>query len=182
MTHLRQNSPMPRPDFEEIIKSLEGYAQNLKDNVRLGESKLVLAIKELVKVMGWSSTQADTNNIQVANLTDEIKELKGNLGVYAESARSESKTMLGLTWALGMVAVLQLLTGIVQIYLAKIQVTPILEQQYRAEKNLYEFCKEPSNWDVDDGGATPGSTCMESYTAYRNKFGEYEPAEQALRK
>ncbi len=173
---------MPRPDFEEIIKSLEGYAQNLKDNVRLGESKLVLAIKELVKVMGWSSTQADTNNIQVANLTDEIKELKGNLGVYAESARSESKTMLGLTWALGMVAVLQLLTGIVQIYLAKIQVTPILEQQYRAEKNLYEFCKEPSNWDVDDGGATPGSTCMESYTAYRNKFGEYEPAEQALRK
>ena len=92
---------MPRPNFEEIIKTLQEYSQ-------IGNSKLILADVEMIKVMGWSSAQADTNNIQIGNLTGEIKDLKGKLAIYSESAIEESKAMRHLTYALGVVAVLQL--------------------------------------------------------------------------
>lgn len=171
---------MPRPDFEEVIKKLDQYSRDLLDNQRYGESKLVLAFAEMVRVMGWSSVQADTNNIQIANLTDEIKDLKSELATYAKSAKTESRSMRYLTYALGAVAFLQLLVGIEQIYLAKIQVAPILHDQRRYEIGKYEFCKEPGNWDITDGGATPDSTCKSEYLNLRAKYGEYAPAEKVL--
>jgi len=73
-----------------------------------------------------------------------------------------------------------ILIGLFQIYLAKIQVDPILEQRYWKEKNQYEFCKEPGNWNMEDGGSTPNSDCKEVYLQLKSNFGKYPPAEKIL--
>lgn len=67
-----------------------------------------------------------------------------------------------------------------QTYLAKVPVDQIWEQQNRVDRNIYESCKEPGNWDIEDGGATPGSDCKDKYLQFRSKFGEYIPAEKIL--
>lgn len=167
----------PQSDFDEIITTLRGYAQSLLDNNRLGESKLVLAFAELVKVTGWSSEQADTNNIQVANLTEEIKDLKTKLEGYSKSSGRQSWVTFALTVVLG---ALTLVVAYGSYRFDAIQAAPILEQQSRAVKSQYEFCKEPGNWNVSDGGATPGSNCKESYLRLREQFGAYQPAEDVL--
>lgn len=124
---------MDRPDFTKIVKDLEGRAQSLKDNARLGESGVVLSISELVKVMDWSSSQLDTSNIQVGNLTDEIKELKSNLNEYSRSANGEAKAMRYLTYALAVVAVLQLVIAYGQYNLGQIQLDVAKEQRLTDE-------------------------------------------------
>jgi hypothetical protein len=121
--------------------------------------------------------QQDTNNIQIAKLIGEIQKLKD---VASENSDSSKRFA---TWSLTIAVaaiIVSLIIGSVQIYLAKIQVDPILEQQYRAERNSYEFCKEPGNWDIADGGSTPGSACKETYINLKEKFGTYPPAEQDL--
>lgn len=67
-----------------------------------------------------------------------------------------------------------------QTRLTEIQTAPILEEQIRKEINSYENCKEPGNWDVKEGGATPGSKCREVYIKLRGKLGIYQPAEKIL--
>lgn len=167
---------MTKPDFKEIAEDLRTHAKNLQDNARIGESKIVLAVAEMIPVFEWSSSQQDTNNIQIANLTEEIKTLKG---ITAENSVS-SKRVARWSLVLAVVAIfVSLVIGGVQIYLAKIQVDPILEQEYRTEKNAYDFCKEPGDWDIKDGGSTLGSTCKETYLKLREKFGTYPPAESA---
>jgi hypothetical protein len=168
---------MKKPDFGEVIQRLEEYSQNLSDGGQPGNSKLVLAFVELIKVMAWQSSQQDTNNIQVANLIGETQKLKD---ITAENSTS-SKRFAGWSLGISIVAIsVSLFIGGVQIYLAQIQVGPILEQQYRAESNLFEFCKEPGNWNTDEGGATPGSTCRDTYIKLKAKFEPYPPAEQVL--
>lgn len=122
--------------------------------------------------------QQDTNNIQIAKLIQEVQKLKD---ITSENSIS-SRRFAG--WSLGIAIVsilISLFIGGVQIYLAKIQAEPILEQRYRAESSLYEFCKEPGNWDIDEGGSTPGSTCRDTYVKLKEKFGIYPSAENALK-
>ncbi len=120
---------MEKPNFNDIIKKLGEYSQNLKENAQIGNSKLILAFAELIKVMGWSSDQSDTNNIQIANLTNEIKDLKTKLAAYSNSATAESKTMRYLTYALGLVAVLQLFIAYGQYMLGEVQVEVSRDQR-----------------------------------------------------
>src|SRR3990167_3808484 len=121
--------------------------------------------------------QQDTNNTQIANLISEIQKLKD-----ITSENSESSKRFAISSRIISIAaiIVTLIIGAVQIYLAKIQVNPILEQQYREERGSYEHCKEPGNWDIGDGGATPGSNCKNIYLELKQKFGIYPPAEQAL--
>lgn len=106
---------MERPDFKEMKKRLEGYSQNLKDNSQIGNSTLILAYIEMINAMMWSSSQQETNNQQVEVLTDEIRDLKNNLKEYSTSANNESKKMRNLTYALGLVAILQLFVAVASI-------------------------------------------------------------------
>jgi hypothetical protein len=118
--------------------------------------------------------QQDVNNIQIAKLIGEVQKLKD---ITSENSISSKRFA---NWSLGIAIVsilISLFIGGVQIYLAKIQVEPILTQKYRAERSLYEFCREPGNWDIDEGGATPGSTCKDSYLKLKEKFGAYPSAE-----
>jgi len=122
--------------------------------------------------------QQDTNNIQIDNLISEVQKLKD---ITSENSDSSKRFA---TWSL-MIAVVAIISsfiiGGVQIYLAKIQVNPILEQEYRVERSSYEFCKEPGNWDIPGGGSTPGSTCKEAYIQLKEKFGAYPAAEKTLK-
>ena len=67
--------------------------------------------------MEWSSHQSDTNNHQIANLTDEIKSLKSNLNEYSNSADNQSGRMFWLTVILGFIAILQVFIGYKQMTL-----------------------------------------------------------------
>lgn len=131
---------MDKPDFEKIIQELEQNSQNLKDNNQIGNSKLILAFAELIRVMAWSSSQQDTNNIQVANLTEEIKDLKINIKKYSTSADKESKSMRYLTILLGLVAILQLLIAYGQYKLGETQVDAAREQT-GLESSVWEYEK-----------------------------------------
>lgn len=168
---------MQKPNFKEIIKKLEEYSQNLRDNNQIGNSKLILAFVEMIRAMGWSSGQQDVNNIQIANLIGEIQTLRIITSENLDSSRRFARWSLTIAVA---AIVTSLIIGFTQIYLAKIQADPILEQQYQLEKRSYEFCKEPGNWDIGDGGATPESTCKETYVNLKEKFGTYPPAENSL--
>jgi hypothetical protein len=46
---------MPKPNYKEIIKTLEEYSQNLKENAQIGNSKLILAFTEMIRAMGWQA-------------------------------------------------------------------------------------------------------------------------------
>lgn len=119
---------MEKPDFKEVIAKLEDYSQNLKDNSQIGNSRLILAYVEMIKVMGWSSSQQDTNNTQIANLTDEIKTLHKNLKNYSSEASKESVWMRRVTIVMMIVAGFQLLIGIFQYKLGEAQIDWAHEQ------------------------------------------------------
>jgi len=112
----------------------------------------------------------------------------GNLAQYEllrrlafENSRSSKRYA---KWSLfsSIVAIgIALIIGGLQIYLAKIQVDPILDAQYRAERNIYELCKEPGNWKVSNDFGPEGTlTCKDIYIKLRVKFGTYPPAEYGL--
>ena len=122
--------------------------------------------------------QQDTNNIQIAKLIDEVQKLKELTSENSDSSKQFAVSSRGISIAAIFVS---LIIGGAQIYLAMIGVVPILEQQYRVGRDSYEFCKEPGNWDPNDGGATPRSTCKETYLKLKDKFGIYPPAENVLK-
>ncbi len=81
---------MEAPNLSEIKKRLEDFSQNLKDNYQIGNSKIILAIADLVSVIGWASVQQE----------------------------QYSKKLIALTWAIVTLTVLMLIGLLVQIYLA----------------------------------------------------------------
>ena len=81
---------MEAPNLSEIKKRLEDFSQNLKDNYQIGNSKIILAIADLVSVIGWASVQQE----------------------------QYSKKLIALTWAIVALTVLMLIGLLVQIYLA----------------------------------------------------------------
>ena len=81
---------MEPPNLSEIKKRLEDFSQNLKDNYQIGNSKIILAIADLVSVIGWASVQQE----------------------------KYSKKLVALTWAIVALTVLMLAGLLVQIYLA----------------------------------------------------------------
>ncbi len=60
---------MDEPNIPEVIKRLEGYSQNLKDNSQIGNSKIVLAFAEMITVMAWSSERQDKYSETLVTLT-----------------------------------------------------------------------------------------------------------------
>lgn len=60
---------MEEPNIKEITKTLEKYSQNLEDNAQRGNSKIVLAFTELIKVMAWSSKKQEEYSTKLVNLT-----------------------------------------------------------------------------------------------------------------
>lgn len=78
---------MVEPNIEEIVKKLGDYSKNLKDNYQIGNSKIILAIAELISVMGWASFQQD----------------------------KYSKKLVLLTWAIVVLTVLMLIGLVIQI-------------------------------------------------------------------
>ena len=119
---------MKKPNFEEIIKELEGISQNLRDNSRIGESGIVNAFTRMVSVMGWSSSQMDTSNTQVGNLTDEIKILHQNLKNYSEEARQEGVWMKRMTKVMVGLAIIQVTLAVIQWKVAESQISWSHEQ------------------------------------------------------
>lgn len=107
---------------------MEANSRGLKDNYRLGDGEIVLAFAEMIKVMGWTSSQLDTNNIQIGNLTDELKLLSKDFKSYGASADKESQRMYWLTIVLGIVAVLQLLIAYGQYRLGEVQIDTARDQ------------------------------------------------------
>ncbi|PIR77349.1 MAG: hypothetical protein COU30_02985 [Candidatus Magasanikbacteria bacterium CG10_big_fil_rev_8_21_14_0_10_38_6] len=81
---------MEAPNLSKIKKRLEDFSQNLKDNYQIGNSKIILAIADLVSVIGWASIQQERY----------------------------SKKLIALTWAIVALTVLMFIGLLVQIYLA----------------------------------------------------------------
>ncbi len=122
--------------------------------------------------------QQDTNNIQIAKLIQEVQNLKD---ITSENSIS-SQVFANWSLIIAIVSILiSLFIGGIQIYLAIIGVRPVLEQEYREQGRMYEFCKEPGNWNTTEGGSTPGSTCRATYIQLREKFGVYPPAEKGIK-
>ena len=122
--------------------------------------------------------QQDTNNIQIANLIGEIQKIKDIASENSDSSKRFATSSL----AIAIVAIISsFIIGGVQIYLAKIGVGPILEEEYRTERRLYESCKEPGTWNMKDGGSASESTCKNTYLKFRERFGTYLKAESVLK-
>lgn len=81
---------MEEPNIFEIIRKLEGYSQNLKENNQIGNSKLMLGTAELIKMLAWTGSQQD----------------------------KYSKIIVKLTWAIVVLTVLMLLGLCLQIGIA----------------------------------------------------------------
>ena len=115
---------MEKPNFEEILSELEEESENLRKNsVHIVDKGIIAAFKRMIQAMAWSSEQQDTNNIQVANLTEEIKSFRKDLEKYSTSASKESNEMRNLTYLLGIVALLQLGIAFGQYKLGEQQVS-----------------------------------------------------------
>lgn len=148
---------MKKPNYNEMIKRLEEYSQNLKDNNQIGNSTLILAFIEMISAMGWSSHQQDINNIQASNLTDEIKDLKNNLKKYSESANNEGKKMRNLTYFLGAVAIFQLFIAYGQYKLGQVQ-TEASQSQEKLQETIWKYDMDRNdrieardvNWRLED--------------------------------
>jgi len=91
--------------------------------------------------------------------------------VMVENSKS-SKRFAGWSLFISIVAIaISIFIGSVQIYLAKIQVNPILDEQVRNERRAYELCKEPGNANVIlDFGIDGMLPCPEVYKRLQNKF------------
>lgn len=160
----------------DIKRYIEGKTQ--QDLVEIQRNSVVDGDIYKAVTFEIQRIQQDTNNIQIANLIGEIQKLKS---IASENSDSSKRFA---TWSLviAIIAIaISLIIGSVQIYLAKIGVGPIWAQQYRIDKGQYEFCKEPGNWDIADGGSTPGSPCKETYLKLKKTFGSYSPAEQVIK-
>lgn len=161
---------MDKPNFEAIVKELEESAQSLNDNARLGDSKITSAFARMISVMGWSSHQSDTNNHQVANLTNEIKDLKDGLREYGNSAKEESNRMFWLTVILGFIAVLQVFIGYKQMIISQSQG---ISEQIMQAKNIQSaigLCSQNKNlkdsglFEVATGKSASCEDVLELYT------------------
>lgn len=118
---------MQRPDFEEITKRLRDHSQNLKDNNQLGNSKLILAFVDLITVMGWSSSQQDTNNIQTANLIDEVKKLNVITSESNEQNQKLETSNYRLQWVMLALTCITTLVAIFPVFKLFFQwITPII--------------------------------------------------------
>lgn len=120
---------MKEPDIKEITTRLSEYSQNLKDNNQIGNSKLILAIADMISVMAWTSHEQ---------------------GQY-------SKTMVDLTKAIVILTIMLLLGLIAQIYIAQKQyyltdVSSIADRIQQAQLRLRaeEFCRDNPN--AEDSG------------------------------
>ena len=131
---------MKEPNIQEITKRLAEYSQNLKDNSQIGNSKIVLAFSEMVTVMAWSSEQQEKHSKIFIELNSEVKGLKENLKKYSSAATNESKTMRYLAYALGIVAILQLLIAYGQYKLGEVQVD-VSRDQTGLESATWEYEK-----------------------------------------
>lgn len=107
---------MSKENYQEIIKKLQDYSQNLLDNAQIGNSKLILAFAEMIRTMGWASEQADTNNKQISNLTDEIKDLKVKLSIYSNKSEKYTNHLIILTWLLVTLTFLLFLVSVLPLW------------------------------------------------------------------
>ncbi|KKQ64574.1 MAG: hypothetical protein US86_C0019G0002 [Candidatus Daviesbacteria bacterium GW2011_GWA2_38_24] len=71
-----------------------------------------------------------------------LSELQKTIQVFNEQASKQTEKMIEVTNLIAMLTTLMLVGLIVQIYLAKIQVSPILYEKQRNERQAYENCKE----------------------------------------
>lgn len=92
---------MEKPIFEEVILVLEKHSQDVKDNGQYGNSKLILAYVEMVKVMAWQSSQQEINNVQTTGLIEEISALR----VVTEEANRNSEKLEVANYRLQMIMV-----------------------------------------------------------------------------
>ncbi len=135
---------MPKPDFTQIIRTLEEYSQNLKDNAQIGNSKLILAFAEMIRAMGWASEQADTNNTQIENLTYEIKDLKVKLVTYSSKSDIYTRWLIKLTVALVLIGILTIVVTAGSIWLGYITLQATTDPQVDLTWQHYHPGQDPS--------------------------------------
>ncbi|OHA89183.1 MAG: hypothetical protein A3C70_00600 [Candidatus Zambryskibacteria bacterium RIFCSPHIGHO2_02_FULL_43_14] len=74
-----------------------------------------------------------------------LRGLRKSIRLFNKKSSEQTEKMIRLTWLIAGLTGVLVVGLLVQIYLAKIQVAPILSDQERNERQAYEFCKEPGN-------------------------------------
>src|SRR3989338_6442500 len=98
-------------------------------------------------------------------------ELQGTIKIFNEQSSKQTEKMIWLTWLIAGLTGVLVVGLLIQIYLAKIQVAPILSDQQRNERRAYEFCKEPGNASIGWPDATGGQiSCSEVLKMAGDKY------------
>ncbi len=116
------------------------------------------------------SIQLDTNNIQIANLTEEMRILQSSLKKYSNSANNEGKRMYRLTIFLGFIALLQLYIGYKQMIISENQGISEKIMQAKNIQSAIELCsrdsmlKESGLFEISTGKPAPCEIVLQTYT------------------
>lgn len=118
------------------------------------EKKLEEATEE--ELRSWINTRNPNFTVLASNelIRRALDKLHEIIKTFNKQSSKQTEKMITLT------QVIILLTGVlvvglfIQIYLAKIQVSPILSEQQRNERRAYEFCNgsPDSSWPSATGG------------------------------
>ncbi len=133
------------------------------------EKKLEEATEE--ELHSWVNTRNPHFTVLASNelIRRALNKLHGVIRTFNEQSSKQTEKMIALT------QVIIFLTGVlvvglfVQIYLAKIQVSPILSEQQRNERRAYEFCVgyPGGDWPSATGGQV---SCTEVLKILEGKF------------
>jgi hypothetical protein len=105
----------------------------------------------------------------IDKLTEEVTRLKDGLVEYSKTSNQESRAMRYLTIALGIVAVLQLVSAIKQVHLAEEQNISERITQKRDVQRAVEFCNQDKSaqdsglFEISTGKSASCEEVLETY-------------------
>jgi sensor histidine kinase YesM len=128
---------MQKPNYEEVSERLLASSKNLLENHQIGNSKIILAVSDLISVLAWSTQIQEEQSQSVVDLTAEVTDLKNNLKIYSNEAKKSSRRMLYITLAMGVVAFFQLVIGYWQFRLSESQIEEAYQQSVGQDGALF---------------------------------------------
>lgn len=81
------------------------------------------------------------DNDSIRELRDEFKKLNQSIEKFNKKTSEQTEKMIDLTQKIFLLTIIMVLGLGLQIYLAKIQTTPVLQEQERNERRAYGICK-----------------------------------------
>jgi len=117
------------------------------------------------------ATPASPDNEAIRELRDEVKKLNQSIEKFNTEASNQTAKMISLTKFIVVLTTVLVVGLMVQIWLARIQTTPVLLEQERSERRAYEICKNNPTGEYNSVSGVI-IQCEDAVDVLRKKFDE----------